>query len=275
MTSSHPAPEAWAQWWNELATLASLLKRGKGVLVSSTTLREQAKLVVQHYFRQVRPHLVDLSIDAVQLEQLDWISQYLLKLASKTSRRSTYRTRMHELDGLRGEIETTIEIRATGGGARPAARLTTATEAAILATLDRIVPSTALSYRQVLEDLGEPRRVSYRGTAAELREVLRELLDHLAPDEEVLKAVKLEKDQRGPTMKQKAVFILKARGVGETARKTPVDAVGAVEDSIGSLARSVYTRGSVSTHVVTTRNEVLTIKAYADAVLADLLQIHG
>ncbi len=77
-----------------------------------------------------------------------------------------------------------------------------------------------------------------------------------------------------PTMKQKAIFILKARGVGETARKTPVDAVGAVEDSVGSLARSVYTRGSVSTHVVTTRNEVLTIKAYADAVLADLPQIH-
>jgi hypothetical protein len=275
MTSSHPAPEAWAQWWNELDTLAALLKRGKGALVSSTALRERAKLAVQHYFRQVRPHLVDLSIDAVHVEQLDWISQYLLKLASKTNRRSTYRTRMRELDDLRGEIETAVEIRATGGDARPAARLTTATEAAILATLDRIVPSTALSYQQVLEDMAEPRRVSYRGTAAELREVLRELLDHLAPDEEVLKTVRLEKDQRGPTMKQKAIFILKARGVGETARKTPVDAVGAVEDSIGSLARSVYTRGSVSTHVVTTRNEVLTIKAYADAVLADLLQIHG
>jgi hypothetical protein len=275
MTSSHPAPEAWARWWNDLDTLAAALKRGKAALVSSTDLRDQVKLVVQHYFRQVRPHLVDLSIDAPQLEQLDRISQYLLKLASKTNRRSTYRTRMRELDYLRGEIETTIEIRATGGGGRPATRLTTGTEAAILATLDRIVPSTALSYRQVLEDLAEPKRISYRGTAAELREVLRELLDHLAPDEEVLKTIKLEKDQRGPTMKQKAVFILKARGVGETARKTPVDAVGAVEDSIGSLARSVYIRGSVSAHIVTTRNEVLTVKAYADAVLADLLQIHG
>jgi len=76
-------------------------------------------------------------------------------------------------------------------------------------------------------------------------------------------------------MKQKAVFILKARGVSETTRKTAADAVRAVEDSVGSLARSVYTRGSVSTHVITTRNEVLTLKAYAEAVLADLLQIHG
>jgi predicted ABC-type transport system involved in lysophospholipase L1 biosynthesis ATPase subunit len=274
MTSPHPAPEAWAHWWNELDALAVLLKQSKGGLVSASPTREQAKLVVQYYFRQVRPHLIDLSIDAGDLEQLDRISQHLLKLASKRSRRSTYRTRMRELDNLRGEIETAIEIRATGGGAHSAGRLTTATEAAILATLDQIVPSTALSYQQVLQDLAEPQRVSYRGTAAELREVLRELLDHLAPDDEVLKAVKLEKDRRGPTMKQKATFILKARGVGETARKTPVDAVGAIEDSVSSLARSVYTRGSVSTHVVTTRNEVLTIKAYADAVLADLLQIH-
>ncbi len=271
MTSPHPATEAWAHWWNELDTLKAYLVLGKGVLISSSPPREQAKVVVQQYFRLVRPHLIELAID---VEKLDGIAQYLLKLASKTNRRSTYRARMRELEDLRGEVETAIEIRATAGGTNPATRLTTATEAAILKTLDQIVPSTALSYRQVLQDLAEPQRFSYRGTAAELREVLRELLDHLAPDEEVLKTVTLEKDQRGPTMKQKAIFILKARGVGETARKTPVDAVATVEDSVSSLARSVYTRGSVSTHVVTTRTEVLTIKGYADAVLADLLQIH-
>ena len=103
--------------------------------------------MVQYYFRQVRPHLIHLSIDAGHLEQLDRISQHLLKLASKRSQRSTYRTRMRELDNLRGEIETAIEIRATGGSAHPAGRLTTATEAAILATLDPIVPSTARSRR--------------------------------------------------------------------------------------------------------------------------------
>ena len=181
---------------------------------------------------------------------------------------------MRELEDLRGQVQIGIEIQASSG-TPSTARLTTATEAAILATLDQIVPSTALSYQQVLQDLTDARRVSYRGTAAELREVLRELLDHLAPDHEVLKTVKLEKDQRGPTMKQKAIFIMKARGIGETTRKTSAYAVGAVEESVGSLARSVYNRGSVSTHVNTTRNEVLTLKAYADAILADLLQIHS
>jgi hypothetical protein len=274
MISPHPAAQAWAQWWHEVETLSTLLKQSKADLVSSRSVREQAKRVVQIYFREVRPGLLKLSIQEQKIEELDWISQYLLKLTAKVSRRSTYRTRVRELDMLRDTVETAIEIRAAEPADPPQTLLTTQTEASILATLDEIAPSTALSYRQVLQDLNEASRVSYRGTAAEMREVLRELLDHLAPDEEVLKTVKLEKDQRGPTMKQKTVFILKARGIGETARKTPLDAVTAIEDSIGSLARSVYSRGSVSAHLATTRKEVLTIKAYADAVLADLLQIH-
>jgi hypothetical protein len=276
MTSSHSATEDWATWWNELYALITLLKRGKGKLVSTLQTRNQAKEAVQHYFRRVRPHLIELAIDKAQIEQLDWISQYLLKLASTTSRRSTYRTRIRELSTVRNEIETSIEINATGVAARSSStRLMTATEAGILATLEKIMPPTALSYRQVLQDLADPQRVSYRGTAAEVREVLRELLDHLAPDEEVLKSgVKIDKDLKRPTMKQKATFILKARGLGESTRKTAEDAVEAVQESVGALARSIYTRGSLSTHVVATRTEILTLKGYADAVLADLLQIH-
>ena len=79
--------------------------------------------------------------------------------------------------------------------------------------------------------------------ASELREVLRELLDHLAPDEDVRRRVKLEKDQRRPSMKQKAIFIMKSRGIGETGRKTSEHAVEAIENSVGLLARSVYGRG--------------------------------
>ena len=105
MTSPHPAIEAWAQWWREINTLSEFLKRSKGSLVSSLPTRDQAKRVVQSYFREVRPYLVSLTIESVQVEQLDWISQYLLKLASKTNRRSTYRTRMRELEDLRGQVE--------------------------------------------------------------------------------------------------------------------------------------------------------------------------
>jgi hypothetical protein len=274
MSSPHPALEIWMQWWNELDKLRTALTRTRAEFVSQTPLRDQAKQVVQNYFRLVRPQLIDLGIEVAQVEKLDGINQEILGLAAKKNRAASYRNKFRQLDAYRIVIATAGEIQSANRVAVSRVRPATAAEASILATLEQIVPSTALSYRQVLQDLGDGQRISYRGTAAELREVLRELLDHLAPDEEVLKTIKLEKDQRGPSMKQKAAFILKARGIGDTARKTPVDAVEAVEESISSLARSIYTRGSVSTHVVTTRKEVLTIKAYADAVLSDLLEIH-
>jgi hypothetical protein len=275
MTSPHPATEAWAEWWRRLDALRISVTRVKGAIISSVAVRTEAKEAVQHYFRQVRTLLIALRFDGEQIDALDQISQHILELAANPNRKSTYRICVRELNRLRGAFEAAIEIRAGGGVPQPATRLTTATEAAIIETLDGIVPTIALSYRQVLQDLSDQTRVSYRGTASELREVLRELLDHLAPDADVLKSgVVLEKGHTTPTMKQKTVFILKARGVGETARKPATDAVTAIEGAVGSLARSVYNRGSLSTHIATTRTEVLTFKGYTDAVLADLLQIH-
>lgn len=275
MTSPHPATDAWAEWWRRLDALKISVNQVKGTILGSATVRTEAKEAVQHFFRQVRPQLVALRFDGEQIDSLDQISQHVLELAAHANRKSTYQGCIRELNGLRGKFEAAIEIRVGGGVPQPAAHLTTATEAAIIETLDGIVPTIALSYRQVLQDLSDQTRVSFRGTASELREVLRELLDHLAPDVDVLKSgVALEKGQTTPTMKQKTVFILKARGIGETARKPATNAVTAVEGAVGSLARSVYNRGSLSTHIATTRTEVLAVKGYTDAVLADLLQIH-
>jgi hypothetical protein len=276
MTSPHPATEVWAEWWRILDSFNASIKRVRGQLAGTTAFREAAKEVVQSYFRQVRPQLIALPLDAGDIEALDGINQHMVELAARPNRKSTYRSRMRELNALRGRVETVIEIRAnTPISANEASQLTTSTETAILKTLDQLVPTTALSYRQALVDLSDKKRTSFRGTASELREVLRELLDHLAPDADVVASgVKLEKDQKRPSMKQKAVFILKSRGIGETGRKTSEHALEAIENSVGFLARSVYDRGSLSTHVTTTRQEVLTLKGYADAVLADLLQIH-
>jgi hypothetical protein len=75
-------------------------------------------------------------------------------------------------------------------------------------------------------------------------------------------------------MRQKARFILKARGVGESSRTAPEQSVELLEEQIASLARSVYERGSASTHAATVKPQVLSFKSYADAVLAELLQLH-
>jgi DNA mismatch repair ATPase MutS len=277
MMSAHPATQAWAEWWRKLDALKVALKKlsQRGTThVSGKAIRESAGEAAQVYFREMRQHLVDLAIDSTQVKLIDAEMQELIELAARVNRTSTYRQSLRVLDDLRAPLESAVEIASIAANA-PASKVLTPTEAAILKTLDQIVPTTALSYQQVLNDVNDSTRVSYRGTASELREVLRELLDHLAPDADVVKTgISLEHGQKGPTMKQKTVFILKARGVGETQRKTAADAASAVEGAVGSLARSVYNRGSLSTHISTTRTEVLTFKGYADAVLAELLEVH-
>jgi hypothetical protein len=100
-----------------------------------------------------------------------------------------------------------------------------------------------------------PRR---SGTANELREALREVIDHLAPDEEILRVsgFKLERGQTKPTHKQKVRHILRSRDVPATARKAPEETTTLVEELTASVARASYQRTSVSTHIVTARAEV-------------------
>lgn len=150
------------------------------------------------------------------------------------------------------------------------------TEAKIIDALDQLLPPASASYQQVLADLDDPSRVSYRGTATELRECVRNVLDHLAPDEEVMHSpgFTFENSLDKPTMKQKARFILKSRDAGDAESRTAEDAASVLEQSVASLARSVYTRGSVSSHTTTALEEIRQFKLYADALLAELLQIH-
>src|SRR5271165_2412531 len=154
MTSPHPATEAWSHWWNELDALLIFLGRVRGVLVSSHEVREQAKVVVQYYFREVRPGLVSLALPEGNVDEIDWICQYLLKLSSAVSRKSTYRARLRELRNIRAKVGGAIEI-AAAEKARAASLVLTPTEAAIHRTLDSLIPSAALSYRQVLMDLAQ------------------------------------------------------------------------------------------------------------------------
>jgi hypothetical protein len=138
-----------------------------------------------------------------------------------------------------------------------------------------MLPSAARSYEQAIMDLKGKDRLSWRGPATDLRESLRETLDHLAPDQEVTKepGFKLEKDAQGPTMKQKVRHILRKRGVSRTAIQAPESATEAVDELVGTFIRGVYSRSSVSTHTPTDRNEILRIRQWVRVALFELLQV--
>src|SRR5436853_7085210 len=121
----------------------------------------------------------------------------------------------------------------------------TQTEQLILETLRRTVPAAGLSYEQCLIDLNDHHRRSYRGVAHELREVLRETLDYLAPDADVMAepGFTLQEGAARPTQKQKALYVLRKRKLSKEAMSAPELTISMVEELGASIARTAYSRG--------------------------------
>ena len=153
----------------------------------------------------------------------------------------------------------------------------TPSERLIIDTLSHIVPAAAVSYEQCLLDLGGPPRRSYRGVAHELREVLRETLDYLAPNRDVMAVAgfKLEAGQSRPTQTQKALYVLRNRKLSREQISAPELAVTMVEEMGATITRTAYTRGSKDAHSSSSAAEVRQLKMWIDAVLGELLEIHG
>jgi hypothetical protein len=143
----------------------------------------------------------------------------------------------------------------------------------IIKRLDALVPSAALSYKQAILDLGDDSRVSFRGPALELREALREIVDHLAPDNEVTAAPEYEqeKGRTGPTTKQKVRFIMKKKGK-RSSSDAPEQTVTAFEEAIATLTRAVYDRSSLATHVAGERRAVVQLRRFVVAILHEIVE---
>jgi len=241
--------------------------------------------VVQHYFRSARPELEALRVEGT--EQLDGLMQSLLDATNGRALKKTYLSVLAKMQRPLGDIEARREL---GLGQRQTFRMPASsmqasavtaapsdTESRIIGALDRLVPSAALSYRQALADLSNRGRLSFRGPANELREALREVIDELAPDEDVMavKGFQLEPDQTKPIRKQKVRYILRSQGVSGSARGAPEKSVEVIEELVTSLATSTYDRSNVAAHVASARKDVMQLKMYLDGVLAELLRIHA
>lgn len=262
-------------FWRKWDGLKSAVARSKVVNINTGEMRGSAQELVQEYFRNLRPELTG-SVSDDDLRPLDDAAQDLLRLAQGRNARKSYARVLKQMGGQRASVAVARErhyIEAAAGGSAEKPRLSHI-ESRILSTLQSMLPEPALSYEQAIRDLREPDRLSYRGTAVELREVMREVLDHLAPDDEVLAAsgFKLEKDRSGPTMRQKTSHILRLRGLGATTRKAPQDASAIVDELTASFVRSTYERGSAATHISPTLQDLHRLKTYVDAALMELLE---
>lgn len=265
------------QLLGELERLAGIIKKNNAVNVNSQSMKQQAIALGSAYFSDYRSHVVGVLRDSDDLAAYDEKWQQLIRLAHGNNPKATYEKLLRRLVKKTRELNVISRSTVASAPAIASSELTySQAEEILLTTLDNLLPSAAASYRQGLADIANPTsRHSYRGTAAEFREAFRETLDHLAPDQQVMAQswYKPEKDQKLPTMKQKVKFVLSSRGKNKTQRIAAEKTIDLMESLAGDIARAIYNRASLSTHVETTKQEVEQLKRYMDAVLFDLLEI--
>jgi hypothetical protein len=264
------------QLLERVAALQGRIRRGRSVNVNDRQTKDEVVAVAGLYFSERRAEIVASLGQTDQVLAVDQGWQDLLTLAQGNNSRKSY---VKVLGSVKRGLATLnvaylTRIASKGVHGTILSDLSQAEEL-IVATLESSVPSAASSYRQGILDLQSHGRLSYRGTASEFREALRETLDHLAPDAEVTKqpGFKLEDKQTKPTMKQKVRFILVTRDRNKTQREAAEKSVDLIESLAGEVTRAVYNRASLATHVETARKEVQQVKRYVDTVLFDLLEI--
>ena len=256
---------------NDAEVLQKNFRLLKNQQVSSKSARSAVQEFTQQYFSHVRMECLQ-SYGAVDLAALDGEFQDLLRCTQVRSRASKYVASLKSI--LRMARELHIVAVTDVKPPVPADKIPDR-EQRLIDALNRFSPTAALSFRQGLQDLNDPTRVSWRGPAVEFRESLREVLDQLAPDKEVMAVpgYKQEKDLAGPTMKQKAIFILRSRQKTGPQMKSVTDNVDVIEERIGGFVRSVYQRSSTATHVAPTKLEANLIREYVSIALMELLEI--
>jgi len=251
------------------ARLASAVIHVRSKLVPTEIVAPLARSMADVYFGSIQPDLQIVQNREALSEEIEFVVATVLRLTSEPREKTAY---LGQINELRPYLQEAMIDAMKARGVR---RLVLSDiERQIVTTLERMLPPAALSYEQVLQDIASGKRVSWRGTGSELREVLREVMDHLAPDGDVMAApnFKLDGELKRPTQRQKVRYILKARkravGVAE-------DAVDTLEEVIARLARSTYQRGSATTHASTDATEVKRLKNYVDALLVELLEIRA
>lgn len=240
--------------------------------LNSQEIKNDIRSFVQYYFRDFRASYMQNGKFEDDLVETDTYMQDILRCAQKRTLMSVCKRTIKEINTALHELEMKIIMPALS---EKGITLGDIRYSKVLDTLRKINSSAAISYEQALKDLNDNSRKSWRGTAVEFREALREVLDALAPDEDVKaqSGFKLEIDTKGPTMKQKTVFILKARQAAQNQIKPLTDAINIVEELIGRFIRSVYERSSVATHTHTSKDEAFKIRDYVTLALIELLEV--
>jgi len=262
-------PDEYVQ---ELQRLKSILGKHRGRQIFSQELHHQIRAVAETWPNDVRPQVTGGTGSKDQIQAADELAR---KIIGATYHNTTANKYLELMDSLREavislRVESTVTMPST---VRKASEVTLDVEQA----LEALNPAIADSYRQVLSDLEDDDRISLRGTANELREVLREVLEVLAPDEMVRKEPwyqsrnEQSREKPRPTYSDRAKYAVRTKGKGKNIQKQTPASVERADELLGSIVRSTYDRGSGASHADSERGEIIRQLRYVNAVLLELL----
>jgi hypothetical protein len=233
----------WVNFPRSLKKLDILIKKSSTQHVNSVDELAEIKNFLFYYFREFRPCVLEKKLETVVL---DGYFETLQTLSSKRSFRLSYIDLFKKIHKKFLELEIQKEYTASDDNFQKQVLVVSDVENKIYITLGKIDPAIAASYMQLLVDINDQSKVSFKGTVHELREVLREVLARLAPDMAVEqeKGFKLEPDCNKPTMRQKVLFIFKQRGASKDEKDIALASITPIElgeNAVAGLTRTVYT----------------------------------
>lgn len=259
-----------------LTRLLQLLKSGTTKQVSAQTDRNNIRSVVSAWFAQYRPSFLSMIGDESLLTPIDSQMQALLKLTADSSARRTITT---ALKASRDHFSNSLLFPLSRAYWSRVPQYSSASrDEEVAKRLSHLSTELADSYEQSILDLQDVNRLSYRGCASELREVVTGALHLLAPDERV-KATEWFKEARrsgtrkepNPTRAERTKYILRSRGGISAVTEAAESYMSSVEERLGDVVVATYKRGSAATHGASERNEVLQLLQYINALLRELL----
>jgi len=254
------------------------LKNIKKPIVSSLTERRNLRSIVGAWFSVsgYRDTFAQIVGEEEHIAAMDLKMQAILKLASEPSaRRTVVRTVSAAIRHFRDTLLMPLS-RAYWSQApeRTPAGLDEKAENG-LRLLDA---NLADGYKQAVLDIEDVDRLSYRGPAAELREILTNVLHILAPNPKVEATDWYREARRSgarkeptPTRAERTKFILRSREKGSAVTEAGESFMNSVEERLANVVNATYKRGSAATHGGTERDELVNMLQYINALLRELL----
>jgi len=138
--------------------------------------------------------------------------------------------------------------------------------------LGKLNPDLQDAYTQVIRDLQDASRLSFRSTGNEMREILRDVLFILAPDQKVMgePGYAHEVGQTGPTRRQRLKYIFSHQG-GDVELDSVDAGIAVIEEGVTKLTLVIYKRTNRATHTSRARAESKRLLSYLNPILSDLL----